>query len=81
MPRADIARMIRQQPSPIAAAFRRLMTRRGLTIAQVARENDMDPATISNWLAGRRDPRCSQVWKLCERYGKSEAIIEVFDRE
>jgi transcriptional regulator with XRE-family HTH domain len=65
--------------NPVAAAFRRYMLRHKLTVAEVARAAKKDPSTITKWLNGSRDPRCSQIAEIFEACDLLTTVVKSID--
>jgi len=60
-------------PDPIAQAVRAEMERRGITQTKLEAMSGMDQGQISQWFAGKRDPRVSSACKVL-------AALEMLDR-
>lgn len=49
--------------------FAELLTKRGLKVADVARETGISPSTFSDWKKGKSKPKVDKLMKIAETLG------------
>ena len=61
-----------QKAKRLGEYLKRLMTQSGLTYTDVAKALDVSVSSVSNWVAGTKQPRPQKIDKMCTLFGITE---------